>query len=220
MERLPPLPPSYGDRALEAPQRISRLIALSSLLIAMTASALLYYLYTVKGDKELLAAALIFLVIGVMDVFIMSAVLDQALSTVRSLAVKLVSKVSPRSYGIAVDASLAMVVSMEVPGGVLAARVGGKGVEVLLVESPRVLAVKPWPGIPLRLIKYSFAPKPKLTFTRCLFKSGSRDARVYIPSPSRREIWLVEGTVRYAFKYCPYQIGERDLEEVLVAIGF
>jgi hypothetical protein len=80
-------------------------VALSSLGVSLAASMLLYYLYTLRGDRELLAAAVIFLVIGVVDSFILTAVLAQAYNAAERLALKIVSTVSPKSYGAALDAS-------------------------------------------------------------------------------------------------------------------
>jgi hypothetical protein len=47
----------------------------------------------------------IFLVIGVVDSFILTAVLAQAYNAAERLALKIVSTVSPKSYGAALDAS-------------------------------------------------------------------------------------------------------------------
>lgn len=220
MQFSPALPPSYGGDALRASRRIPRLVALSSLAASLAAAMLLYYLYTLKGDRELLAAAVIFLVIGVFDVFILTAVLAQAYNAAERLALRVVSAVSPKSYGAALDASGGIVLSMQVEQGILAVRVSNREVDAVLVESPRHVRTLRWPLVPVALVRHQYKPRVALVFTRCSFKSGSSEGKVRLPSPFRRELWEVEGRVRYAFKHRPFEVGDRDLDEVLRAVGF
>ncbi len=194
-------------------------MALSSLAVSLAAAMLLYYLYTQRGDRELLAAALIFLVIGVTDLFILMAVLAQAYNADERLALRLVSAISPKSYGTVLDTSGGIVLSMQVEQGILAIRVSNREVDAILVESPRHVKTLRWPLIPIALIRHPYKPRVALVFTRCSFKSGSGEGRMRLPSPFRRELWEVEGKIRYAFKYCPFEVGDRDLDEVLSAVG-
>jgi hypothetical protein len=108
---------------------------------------------------------------------------------------------------------------MQVEQGILAVRVSNRDVDVVLVESPRQVRTLRWPLIPVALIRYPYKPRMVLAFAKCSYMSGSGEGRVRLPSPFRRELWEVEGRVRYAFKYCPFQVEDRDLDEVLGAVG-
>ena len=214
-----PVPSAYCSVLLEKPGGLSALIVAASLPSMLVPAAILYYLYAASGDPQLLAVALILAALAPLDAAVMWALFRSVIDTLRSMVLELVSKLSPHSYGVAVDAGLAAVVSLDTGYGLVAARLAGKAVEVVIVERPRLLETRPWPRIPVRLLKTSFKKLARLAITGCATGSWQGEARLSLPSPVARELWVIEGKARYYSRRCPYQVGVDAVQEALAALS-
>ena len=178
---------------------------------------MLYHLYTVKGERGLLAAAVLVLAMGFVDALILPALLGESLGRVARLA-SLAAAAAPGRYGVAVEAPGFAVVSMEVPGGLAAVRVGGYLVEGVRVESPRLAGVSRWPRVPLGLLRPPTRPGgPRRA--GCPLETHTAEGAAVLPDPASRRLLRVEGLVRYAGKRCDRPLDPRDVEEVLGALG-